>query len=433
VIERVPAVGGVRTVPAPDPIARDYLILALRLDQHRPGLVDAYFGPADLKAAADMESLRAPARLAEDAVALRERLPVEVHDPGRREWFRAQLVALEAQARIAAGEAIPYEDLVARCFDRAMPRTDDAVFHAAARDLEALVPGEGSLDDRLAAWDASLTIAPEQVPAAADYLASMFRVRAAALFGLPDGEDVRISMVRDRSWSGAHWYEGGRRSRVEINLDLPVRAGDLARTVAHEAYPGHHLEATTKEAGLVDGQGRTELTLLSINTPECLLHEGLADLAYEFAVADADEGPFLAELFRVAGLGVAADLPETRAIADTDARVGRARELLRGIGGNAALLRHVDGWSRRDVIDYVVTVGRQAPARAEQLLDHYIEHPFLRTYSFVYREGAQLLARWLAQVPEDGRAARFGRLLAEARSPSSIAAELGEARVTAPE
>lgn len=36
----VPAVGGTRTVPAPDPIAQDYLLLGLRLDQRIRGLVD---------------------------------------------------------------------------------------------------------------------------------------------------------------------------------------------------------------------------------------------------------------------------------------------------------------------------------------------------------------------------------------------------------
>jgi hypothetical protein len=41
----VPAVGGTRTVPAPDASARDYILLGLRLDQHIPGLVDGYFGP----------------------------------------------------------------------------------------------------------------------------------------------------------------------------------------------------------------------------------------------------------------------------------------------------------------------------------------------------------------------------------------------------
>ena len=46
----VPAVGGERDVPAPDPFARDYLLLALRLDARIPGLVDGYYGPAELKA-----------------------------------------------------------------------------------------------------------------------------------------------------------------------------------------------------------------------------------------------------------------------------------------------------------------------------------------------------------------------------------------------
>ena len=46
----VPAVGGTRQVPEPDPIAADYLRLGLRLDQHAPGTVDGFFGPAALKA-----------------------------------------------------------------------------------------------------------------------------------------------------------------------------------------------------------------------------------------------------------------------------------------------------------------------------------------------------------------------------------------------
>jgi hypothetical protein len=230
-------------------------------------------------------------------------------------------------------------------------------------------------------------------------------------------------MVRDRPWTGYNWYEGGRRSRVELNLDLPVRAGDLVHTVAHETYPGHHLEASTKEARLVDAGGRTELTLLSINTPECLMHEGLADLGYSFAVPPDDEVDLFVELFGVAGLPLAADPGAASAAALTQVEIGRARRVLRGIGGNAAFLRHVDGRSRAEAVEYLVSVGRQAPARAEQRLD-FIEHPLWRPYVFVYREGERLLARWLDQAPAAARPARFGRLLAEARSPSSIVREL---------
>ncbi len=78
---RVPAVGGTRDVPAPDDVARDYLLLGLRLDQHLPGTVDGYFGPAELKARVDMEPLRPPARLAEDALALRRGSPPRSRSP----------------------------------------------------------------------------------------------------------------------------------------------------------------------------------------------------------------------------------------------------------------------------------------------------------------------------------------------------------------
>ena len=410
-------------VPAPDPIARDYIILALRLDQHRPGLVDGYFGPADLKAATDMENLRPPDKLAEDAVELRERLAAEVGESVRRSWFTAQLVALEAQALDQAGRAIPYEDLVARLFDQRMTRVDDAVFEAAAADLDAAVPGRGPLEERLEAWDAGLTIPEDRVAALADHLAAQFRERAAALFGLPEGEGARISMVRDRPWSGYNWYEGGRRSRVEINLDLPVRVGDLVHTIAHETYPGHHLEMATKEERLVDRAGRAELTLLSLNTPECLMHEGLADLGYQFAVPPDAEAATIEEAMRVAGLATAPDLATKWATAERQVVVGRARRILRGIGGNAAFLRHVDGRSHEEVISYLMVAGRLSRDRAEHRLQ-FIEHPVWRTYVFVYREGAELLGAWLDTAAPAERTARFQRLLAEAFPPSLIAAEL---------
>jgi hypothetical protein len=90
---------------------------------------------------------------------------------------------------------------------------------------------------------------------------------------------------------------------------------------------------------------------------------------------------------------------------------------------NAALLRHADGRSHDEVVDYLITVGRFAPATAAKRLE-FIEHPLWRTYVFVYTEGEALLRRWLDAVPDAGRAARFGRLLREPLTPVAIAREL---------
>jgi hypothetical protein len=414
-------VGGVRDVPVPDPVARDYLLLALRLDQHLPGTVDGYFGPADLKAQVDIGQLRPLARLVEDAIALLDRLPAEVPEPDRRDWLDRQLLALETLARVAGGESMPYLDQVTRCFAHTPQRRPESGFEQAAAALDGLLPGPGSLPERLAAWDRAWTVDPGRLLAVVEPLVERFRARAAGLFGLPEGEAIRVSLVRDQPWSGYNWYDGGYRSRVDLNLDLPVRLPALLETVAHETYPGHHLEHATKEQVLVEEAGRLEASVLLINTPECLISEGLAEAGGPL-VAPADELPgLLTELAVVAGLALAADPAALEDAARRASAVGDHRRKLESARLNAALHRHQDGWPRDRVLDYLVDVGRFSPEVAARRLA-FIEHPLWRLYVHVYPEGEALVGRWLDGVPEPGRPARFGRLLREQLTPPAIAA-----------
>jgi hypothetical protein len=425
--ERVPAVGGTRRVPAPDPIARDYLLLALRLDQHVAGLVDGYFGPADLKAQVETEQPRPPARIADDAAMLIARLPDEVEDDRRRDWLNAQAVALKTQASALAGDDLPYVDHVTRCFAWTPERRDEAQFDAAAADLERLLPGDEPLADRLAAWDARFEIAIDRLPGVVDWLVGRFRERAAGLFGLPEGENLRVGFVTGQPWSGYNWYDGGLRSRVDINTDLPVRAADLVHTVAHETFPGHHLEHAWKEADLVESEGRLEASILLINTPECLISEGLADLGRTFASPPDEDADLLVELFDRAGLDLAADGRAARGAADRTVAMAAPRRRLSETRVNAALMRHADGASHDDTLAYLRRVGRFAPHVAAKRLE-FIEHPLWRTYVFVYHEGEALLSRWLESAPTEDRPARFARLLHEQLTPTAIAAEVATAR-----
>lgn len=421
---QVPAVGGTRTVPAPDPIAAEYIRLGLRLDQHIPGLVDGYFGPADLKAQVDMEQRRSPSRLRDDAVSLRDRLAAEVPEPGRRAWLDAQLVALEAQAASLTGDALPYAEHVARCMGFMPPRRPDSEFTAARAAIDALLPGETPLVERLEAWDAGLEIPVDRLPSVIDWLVARFRERAEATFGLPEGEDLRVRLVTGQPWSGYNWYDGGRRSRVAVNTDLPVRAPDLVHTVAHETYPGHHLEHAWKEADLVDVRGHLEASILLINTPECPISEGLADLGTRFATPPDEAVGQLEELFQRAGLPFAGDPAARRSIAERATALAPARRAMAAIRGTAAFLRHADGRGHDEVIEYLRDVGGYTTALAVKRLE-FIEHPLWRTYVFVYAEGAALLARWLGAAGPDDQATRFDQLLHEQLTPAGILVEVG--------
>lgn len=417
----VPAMGGTRRVPAPDAIATDYLLLGLRLDQHVPGLIDGYFGPAELKARVDLEQRRSPARLRADAVELIERVAAEVTDDDRSAWLIAQLVAIEAQARSLAGDPLPYLELVERCMGFAPTAHDDAIFAAARADIDALLPGSDPVADRLAAWDRSIEVPVGRLAVAADWLIDRFRAQAAADFGLPEGEALSVSLVSGQPWSAYDWYLGGGRSRVDINTDLPIAAPRLVELVAHGAYPGHHLEHATKEAHLVDGLGRLEASILLINTPECPVSEGLAEVAPTFAAPPAERPDLLVELFARAGLAIAGDPVAARDAADLAVALAGPRDVLGAIPGEAALRRHAEGRSRGEVLDYLREVGGSSPAAAEKHLS-FIEHPLWRTYVFVYDDGAALVRRWLDAAPEADRRDRFGRLLREQLTPGRLRA-----------
>ncbi len=419
---RTLAMGGERTVPAPDPIAADYLLLALRLGQRIEGLVDAYFGPADLKARADMEALPKPESLVADAQALRERVAATVAEADRRDWLERQLVALETHARRLAGERLPYVDELRRLFDWEPQRRPDGLFDEAAARVDRLLPGPGTVPERLAAWDEGLIVPELRLRPVVDWLVATFRRRAAETFGLPEGETLDVRFVRNRPWGGYNWYEGGLRSRVAINLDLPVRVPSLIALVAHEAYPGHHLEHAWKEADLVERRGRLEASVLLLNAPECVISEGLADLGRRFAVPAEEEVDLLAEAIERAGVPGGGSLAP-RELAERSVALAEARDVLDEIAVNSALLRHADGRSHEETLAYLVDVGRMAPERAAKRLE-FIEHPVTRLYVFVYSEGEALLARWLEGVPEADRAGRFGRLLHEQLTPSAVAAEI---------
>ncbi len=422
---RVTAVGGERTVPAPDPIARDYLLLALRLGQRIPGLIDGYFGPADLKAQVDLEQLRAPARLADDAVELAGRLDAEVADPARRDWLRLQVDALDTHARALAGETLPYVELVGALLRHGpagarrgdVPRRGRRARRAAPRARATGRPA-GSVG-RAAGRSRPIGCGP-----VVDWLVAVLRGRAEPLFGIPPGDALRVSLVGGQPWSGYNWYDGGLRSRVDLNVDLPIRAPDLVATLAHETYAGHHLEHAWKEAELVERQGHLEATVLLINAPECLISEGLAEVGRGFVIPSADEADLLLELISRAGLAVAADPLEAREVAGRAAALRTPRGALRAADIDAALMLHADGVDPAVVRSWLERVALLSPERAAKKLE-FIEHPLWRTYAFVYGEGAALLERWLAAVPADARAARYRRLLVEPLTPPAIRAEIG--------
>jgi hypothetical protein len=417
----VPALGGERLIPAPDPIAAAYLLLVLRIDQRDPGFVDAYFGPAELKARVDMEQPPSLDRLRADVEALRSQV-VDVEAADRRDWLLAQLDAIEVRCRVLAGETVPYLEQVERSFQWRPRRRDERDLDAAAGELDRLLPGDDPLDVRLAAWDDRLTVPPDRLELVAERLLEGLRDRARATFGVPDGESCRLGLVRGQPWSGYDWYDGGGRSRIDLNLDLPIRAPELLDVLAHETYAGHHLEHAWKERILVEEAGWLEHSALVLLAPEGLVSEGLADVGPQLLVQGTDRVELLAAIFEWAGLEVGASRVTAREAAERAFALGPPRRRLQDVSVNAGLLRWVDGADSDETLAYLRRFGRLSEARARKRLE-FIEHPSLRVYVHVYAEGAWLIRHWLDATADGDRPARFRRLLREPMTPRQLVTE----------
>jgi len=396
-----------------------YLLLGLGTGRHIEGLVDAYYGPPALAERVALGPAPAPGRLVDDARALIAALdggaplggdngtePVAESASRRRRWLRAQTVGLLTTARRLAGESIGYEEEVESCYGvRPRPVPEDELA-SAHRRLEEAVPGSGPIGERLIAWRESHAVAPELLPGAIDSLAQDLRERTQRLFGLPDGEHIDFELVTDKPWSGFNTYLGGLRSRVSVNLDLPVLSTSLAHLVAHEAYPGHHTEHCRKEVGLVRRRQWLEETIFLVGTPQCLLAEGLADLGLEVLLGPRPE-PVVAEHLRPLGI---------RYDAEVVAAVSEASEALGAVRANAAWRLHAEGADPDTVVDEVARWALLPRPRAAKAVE-FLLHPTWRAYITCYVDGLRLCRQFVAGDPT-----RFGQLLSEQLVPADLAA-----------
>ena len=401
-----------------DRLIREYLMLGLRFDRVEEGYVDSFTGDPRLRRAVADEPAPDPAELAAAAGRLLGELAAVPRTAAftdqRAEFIAAHLRALECAGRKFAGADIGFVEEVRAYFDVDIRRGDEDRYRAAHAQIDAVLGGSGPLAERMEADRRADEIPPHRVEEAIHAFSSALRDTVRATYPLPDAETVVYEIVSDKPWSGFNYYEGDYRSRVAVNTDLKQQMSHLPSLIAHEAYPGHHTEHCRKEAGLVAGLGQAEQTIFLVNTPQCLMAEGLADLALHAAVGPG-WGRWASEIY--ADLGLRFDGERAEALAG-------ARAQLAGVRQDAALMLHDEG---RDVDDVVAFLQRWllvGDTRARQTL-RFLSSPLWRAYTSTYVEGYRLLRGWLDAAPDGtGLTERFGRLLDEPLIPSALRAEL---------
>ena len=352
--------------------AEDYILLGLRLGRHVDGLVDAYYGPPELKEQVDAEPVRESTDLVGDADSLLGQLEAG--------WLRDQAHGLRTYAGVLAGEEPSYSDEVEDCYGLRPQRVGTEQYEAVHERLEELLPGDGPLGDRYEEWREARTLPAERVVPAMNEVMALLREETARVVELPQGEGLVLEEVRDEPWWAFNYYLGDLRSRVVVNLDQPDTADDIVELVMHEVYPGHHTEHAVKEQRFIRDRGEIEESIQMVPTPAALLQEGLAETG-PTVVLRPDVLARLSELLD-------ADLEHQREMRE-------AWLPLRRLGLDAALMIHEDGASHDEVESYL-TRWSLLPRRA------CAAHDPLRHRPDVARLRDQLLGRRRA-LPLVGR------------------------------
>ena len=407
-----------------DDLSRRYVELGFGIERHQQGTVDAYFGPEWIRDEALAAPPPSPGELLDRATSLLADVTTAELAPTRTDYLTAQVQALHTTCRTLVGEAIPYRDEVRLCFDIEPEKVPETVYDEAIAALGDALPDEGDIATRMIAWRAQFEIPVETARLMIETIADEARTQSSVFAPLPEGEGIEISMVSGQPWSGYNWYLGGCRSLIEINTDLPIRANALLDLICHEGYPGHHTEHAVKEQSLYRERGYGEHAIQLINTPECVISEGIATLAESIVFTPEEAAEWRREHLYLP-VGIAVDPARERQIA-------KAQHALKSVAGNAALLLHDEGAPADDVVAYIERYGLETPERAKHRFS-FISDPLWRAYVFTYHVGYDLLGAWLDATDEvagppasahDRRQTRFARLLADQVTPSAIQSQL---------
>ena len=401
--------------------AERYVRLALAVGQHDADYVDAYYGPPEWKAEAEAARRPLPeirARAASLEVHLRS-LPDPGSEPDRRRrlLLTRQLEALAARAELLSGRKMSFDEESRALYDAVAPVHPEEYFRELRSGMEEELPGRGPLAQRYEAFRHEFVIPRDRVDAVFRTAIDAAREVTRKNLSLPAGETFAVESVAGKPWSGYNWYQGGYRSLIQVNTDLPIsidRALDLA---CHEGYPGHHVHNILREKSLVQGRGWLEFQIYPLFSPESLVAEGSANLGVEMAFPGIERIAFEREtLYPLAGLDPSR--------AEAYRRVRSIAERL-SFAGNEAARRHLNGEiDGRAAAAWLTEYALMPPARAEQRVRFIQQY---RSYVINYNLGQNLVGAWIeSQGGTVDRPARrwelFERLLSSPVLPSEMEA-----------
>jgi len=287
-----------------NPLAEQYVKLVLGIGLHHPHYVDAYYGPSDWQPTTKEPLEAIQQQVTELVDTLKKTTPSE-SETLRYTFLIKQSESILTFINVISGNAPKFDEESLALYDAISPNKTESKFDNVLLELEHLVPGDGSLSERMVAFNAQFEIPKSKLDDVFKAAVARSREITKQFIPLADNENFQLEYVTDQIWSGYNWYKGDNFSLIQMNTDFPIyisRAVDLA---AHEGYPGHHVFNSLMEKHLVNEKGWMEYCVYPLFSPMSLLAEGSANYGIEVVFPKPERMVFEKEvLFVLAGLDV---------------------------------------------------------------------------------------------------------------------------------
>ena len=404
--------------PQPDmhELAREYLFLELSMGLHDEAHVDAYFGPEEIRTAAKETALTLDQILAASQDLATKLAAV---DTGGDRLFEmrvagviARLQALDTRIAINKEEAFDFDEESRLIFGTQAPNYDAAHFQAILDRVDALLPGEGPLSERVESFNNHFVISKDRMDDVFTAAMDECRRRTLEHIDLPENESFTIEYVNDKPWTGYNWYQGNAQSLIQLNTDFPMYISKAVDLGCHEGYPGHHTFNALLEKNLVNDKGWLEVALYPLFSPQSVIAEGSGNYGIDLAFPGDERMQFEKEvLFPLAGL----DTEQADLYYEISALIAQL-----DFADNEAARDYLNGDMTRDeAAAWVQTYELEREDKSMQRTRFFDAY---RSYVINYNHGKALVADYVERdgADADERWARFEKMLSSPMLPADL-------------
>jgi len=294
-----------------DPLAEQYVRLALSLGEHDEHYVDAYFGPEEWR-----EYARANPRSLDDIAATGAALASKVRaiDVSKEEYLIAlrqdfiasHLESLSAVARMRAGEELTFDEESKAVYGFVAPTFPVEHYEKALAEMDVLLPGDSPLHERVYEFELQLRVPEDKIEAIVRAGIDECRARTLQRMTLPEGESFVLEMVSGNPWGAYNWYQGNGQGLIQVETTRPKLLDTSITLGCHEGYPGHHAFSSLLEQQFLQQRGWIEFSILPLFSPQGVIFEGSGDFAAKVAFPGASRIKFLRDtIMPIAGIETA--------------------------------------------------------------------------------------------------------------------------------